>query len=61
MKKAEFAQLVKEAFDLLGHDSPEAILADAALHYNSTEAHNQRAMSAALDVLLPAMHNKEFA
>lgn len=55
MDKHEFALVVKQAFATLGHDHPVAILCDAALHYNSTNAHNARAISAALDALSPYM------
>lgn len=48
MDHEEFAGVVRLAFERLGHDHPAAILADAALHYNSTAAHNARAIGEAI-------------
>ncbi len=52
MNDTDFAQLVQRAFEKLGHDDPNALLADAALHYESTSAHNARARSAAAELLI---------
>lgn len=39
--------LIAEAVQVVGHQNPAVILADAALHYKSTGAHNARAMGEA--------------
>lgn len=61
MEKTAFAALVQEGFDVLGYQDPVALLADAALRYDSTEAHNARARDAALDLLLPALEARRAA
>jgi hypothetical protein len=55
MNEDDFAVLVLNAGKTLGHDHPYVLLADAALHYNSTQAHRARARSAALDLLNPLL------
>jgi hypothetical protein len=49
------AALVQEAFKVFGPDDARAILADAALHYNSTAAHNARAQDLAAEILIEAL------
>jgi hypothetical protein len=53
------AALVKQAFAILGHDNPRALLADAALHYQSTSAHMARAQGAAIEILIEELSHAE--
>lgn len=53
---AVLSKLVQHGFEVLGPDAPAAILADAALRYNSTEAHNARAQDLAFDILAEAIY-----
>lgn len=46
------AELVREGFQKLGPDNEVVLLADAALHYNSTSAHNARAQGRATEMLV---------
>lgn len=54
-------ELVRTGFEKLGPNAPEAILADAALRYNSTSAHNARAQDLAEEILLGALMDRERA
>lgn len=47
------SELLQKGIEQLGFDHPNVLLADAALRYGSTSAHNARAQSAAFDALLP--------
>lgn len=46
-QQINLTNLIAGAVQVLGHQHPAVILADAALHYKSTEAHNARAMDEA--------------
>lgn len=58
MNRTDFARLVNECFKKFGHDNPTVLLADAAQYYNSTEAQNTRARSAAADLLVQMLHEQ---
>jgi hypothetical protein len=47
--------LIAAGAQRLGHDNPTVLLADAALRYGSTSAHNARAQGLAEQLLLEAL------
>lgn len=60
-ERIALANLVARGFERLGPNDPDAILADAALNYNSTSAHNARCMRAAGNYLSDALARADAA